>query len=919
MRPIKLDIEGINSFDERQTLDFDRVGRSKLFCICGKTGAGKSTIFDCLMFAVYGKSNKGDLADIVNLSRTSAFVGLDFSEGESVYRVERSIKCRYEKDADGNRTDRRIPETDCMLYRDGAPIAKGKEATAALREIVGLDAGEFKNVYLLEQGEYAEFLKKPPAKQTEAVGKIFSLMRFGDVHKLAADGAKREDAEAANVDARISDLGDASPDALRAAKTELSALRAKNTALIKDMDGKRSELDALEARRLEYAGFVEKQRAVRAHAERLAEEQKRLRENGLKLDEFLMSHTDDGQARIAELRAQSDRLIALGALDREYKAAAAQAEQKAAAAEQKAQAQARTDERAAELNARMEAAFDAFEAATESFRAAAFSMARRSETVERAVKRLCDGERAARAAAVDEAIFELREEKNRFDALDARRADIEKAIERSVAADDAAKRKIEIYAAEEKAAAAVAAAAKRTDADAREKLAQATVLSHAAAVRSELHAGDVCPVCGGVYGGGACGGDADLGAVKAAADRAAAELKDAEQKANNAAAATERARTEYAASTRELESARSQLAEIKAQLEATLVVPEAYTRLATAIKTAKERGAEFIGCEREVEAHAAAAAVAAAERKAADDAAREAADNAAALRAKLGDGVGATDAMLKAVADELQALEKKQADDAAKKAELVAAVEGARAAAAAVKATLEAAQAECPVDMPEFDGEAYDNKRAIFAEMSARRAEQERDIAVREEALRSLSERCERLKSLADERALHVKRRDDLHTIAEITRGKAMLNYVAAEYIEQFTAIASGILSDLSGGKYTMGYDKENGFTVADFLNDGKSRKTDTLSGGELFLASLAVAIAIARSESNGNNAFFFLDEGFGTLDDELIDVVYGALESLSTDCLVGVISHSGSLIDRMPSCVEIKEATDTSGSRIVY
>ena len=141
-----------------------------------------------------------------------------------------------------------------MLYRDGAPIAKGKEATAALREIVGLDAGEFKNVYLLEQGEYAEFLKKPPAKQTEAVGKIFSLMRFGDVHKLAADGAKREDAEAANVDARISDLGDASPDALRAAKTELSALRAKNTALIKDMDGKRSELDALEARRLEYAG-----------------------------------------------------------------------------------------------------------------------------------------------------------------------------------------------------------------------------------------------------------------------------------------------------------------------------------------------------------------------------------------------------------------------------------------------------------------------------------------------------------------------------------------------------------------------------------------------------------------------------------------------------------------------------------------
>ncbi len=336
-------------------------------------------------------------------------------------------------------------------------------------------------------------------------------------------------------------------------------------------------------------------------------------------------------------------------------------------------------------------------------------------------------------------------------------------------------------------------------------------------------------------------------------------------------------------------------------------------------KLNKLGGAEFIGCEREAAKHGAAAAVAEAERKAADEAAREAAENAEAIKLKLGGDVGATETLLKSVTDELQGLEKKQADDAAEKAELVAAVERARAAVDAVRSTLEAAQADCPVDMPEFDGEAYDNKKAIFDELSAKRAGYERETAVREEALRSLTERSERLKSLGDERAMHVKRRDDLHVIAEITRGKAMLNYVAAEYIEQFTAIASGILSELSGGKYSMGYDKENGFTVSDFLNDGKSRKTDTLSGGELFLASLAVAIAIARSESNGNNAFFFLDEGFGTLDDELIDVVYGALESLSSDCLVGVISHSGSLIDRMPSCVEIKEATDTSGSRIVY
>ena len=84
-------------------------------------------------------------------------------------------------------------------------------------------------------------------------------------------------------------------------------------------------------------------------------------------------------------------------------------------------------------------------------------------------------------------------------------------------------------------------------------------------------------------------------------------------------------------------------------------------------------------------------------------------------------------------------------------------------------------------------------------------------------------------------------------------------------------------------------------------------------------MASLSVAIAIARKQGKGNNAFFFLDEGFGTLDEELIDTVYGALESLSRDCLVGVISHSSALIEKMPSCVEIIEATDTSGSVIKY
>ena len=94
MKPVKLIIEGINSFTDAQTLDFEAVGRNNLFCISGKTGAGKTTVFDSIMFALYGRSGKGNLADVVNLSRMSARVVFDFTAGGDMYSVERTIKCR---------------------------------------------------------------------------------------------------------------------------------------------------------------------------------------------------------------------------------------------------------------------------------------------------------------------------------------------------------------------------------------------------------------------------------------------------------------------------------------------------------------------------------------------------------------------------------------------------------------------------------------------------------------------------------------------------------------------------------------------------------------------------------------------------------------------------------------------------------
>ena len=193
-------------------------------------------------------------------------------------------------------------------------------------------------------------------------------------------------------------------------------------------------------------------------------------------------------------------------------------------------------------------------------------------------------------------------------------------------------------------------------------------------------------------------------------------------------------------------------------------------------------------------------------------------------------------------------------------------------------------------------------------------------------ALGTLAEKKERLnKDLAErikiekEKAEADKRHDRYSLFVKLFNKNAFSEFVAAEYIKDFTAAASERLCALTSGKYSMEYDEESGeFFVRDFLSGNERRGVKTLSGGETFLASLSLAIAISEELSkNKNFDFFFIDEGFGTLSPDALDTVMSALEALSRDTLVGVITHRGELIERIPSVVRILPATADEGSKI--
>ena len=112
------------------------------------------------------------------------------------------------------------------------------------------------------------------------------------------------------------------------------------------------------------------------------------------------------------------------------------------------------------------------------------------------------------------------------------------------------------------------------------------------------------------------------------------------------------------------------------------------------------------------------------------------------------------------------------------------------------------------------------------------------------------------------------------------------------------------------------------GFTVGDNLNGGKTRGVYTLSGGETFLVSLSLALSLSAEiclRSLRPIEFFFLDEGFGTLDEHLVDTVMDSLERLKSENFsIGIISHVEELKHRIDKKLIVKKATETHGSQII-
>ena len=921
MRPLRLELEGFTSFRERTVVSFEN---TDLFVLTGATGSGKSSLIDAMVFALYGSVPRyGDrrlVAPVISQGMLRARVRLDFEAGGRNLTAVRLVQ----RTASGGASTKEARLEQCG--RDGSPsltlASTADDLSATIEgEVIGLGLDHFTKCVVLPQGEFATFMRAKPRERQDLLTRLLDLGLYDRLRERANQGARDEGNRAEALQQRLdTELSSATEEAVQGAEARLGTLEDLRDR-IRETVPKLDELDEA----------VDTAKKDERNAKRL-------------LDSLEGVHVPDGTEALAEKSQRAERAVTDARTVEDQAVVRREAADKV--------------RRSLPERASLEASRAGWDRLTGLQR-------KRSELtykLERAEKELSDAKdsEAAASAGLDEAELALK-------ALP-ERAEIIGIGEKR---EEVAKRETEITESRRELADTdrLLDDAKEAEATARDHLRAAhEALAHirvehaAADLRGHLREGEPCPVC-----------LQEVGSLPKCDEFA--EIEAAEVAVREAETAADRARTEREGRDRRRAAVDASLTEQRKSAEAlreslkNAPTPEKATELLARIK---DTGMQVDDARRKLDEARKRRERCASHRDQVKmkhemvtgdlrDLKNDLVDapNPEEISCLLEDIAAADHALKEAGAQEAEARERTKNAQShldsleARRRSAWRKYRDTRDGVAGLgpPVSREGDLAGSWTDLTDWAGarEREQRKQLEVAQGTAAAATTEGDklrsglIALcREgglelgegddpatrcaEALGSARSSLHHLRTAREERGrVEARLREVRHRAAVASElgthlsARGFGQWLQNRILRHLVSGATARLKELSRGQYSLDLNSSNEFQVIDHRNADQARPARTLSGGETFLASLALALSLAEqvaglaASGNARLESLFLDEGFGTLDPETLDVVAATIDQLGAERMVGLVTHVPELAERIPVQYKVRKVGNSS------
>lgn len=884
MTPIKLTIEGLKSVSESQTIDFEKLLKNGIFGIFGKTGSGKSTILDAIVLALYGDViEKIDNKEFVNLGSERAYVELIFSVKDggktTLYRVERIFK--FNK----NRTEIKSTAKLWKICEDGEySIAENASETTnkIQNEIIGLKKNDFLKCMALPQGDFAAFIKLTPAERLNVIGKLFNLEKYGSaLYKKVVEKHNDIQNKLNFSQNKIADLQDCSPEKVKIIaeqKEQAEALLAvlkqeKEVAFNNNERAKRYK--TLKEEELEKKNMLAQISAYKSIIDEYKQE--------VQLFDSLLPLSDNIKNTVKAERACETLIAKTRTLKDEKK----KFEKQLANLSEELSKKQEREEKKAELMARKERFAEAYkkqnscDEKNNAIKQLLIDHSKLSTECKQLLEKIKKADENRRYYAECEKSIDVQKIITELSSISSNCSVAEFSVDVINILNDIKSMvdgKLDIN--------TESAVNRLIDREIEFLKTKSIVLDEQIDVRNALEKAIAALDKKSEYSK----------LCQQEAKNVELYEKDYKVKQDNIARITEegkKLREEANALAQDVKNITSGLSIEQAEFETDRQLKE-LVRLLSGAEEKKQKISNYLAAnERELTLR---------ETELCENE-QYLSENRDKLICNLNELSIDKEGAVRILADaaNIENKRKKIAHDQKERA--------------FCEKRLEEIFAEL---QPLSEYADFDKYGLLLKECEEKYEECNKnyiEISISyENGLKKSEDWCIISKEI-NEYSAKLKL---YASLTELVKGGRFMEFIADEYLRDIAQEAETRVLELTGGRYGLVYEKE--FSVTDNLKGGTRRPVAGLSGGETFLVSLSLALALASQI--GRKAlkpieFFFLDEGFGTLDDELIDAVTESLEKLQkSDFTVGLITHVSELKNRIQSKLYVTGADLTHGTR---